>query len=1275
MRFRFCVLALIGATTIPFSALAQRSTPVQLLHPAGAKDDRFGASVAVDGDTMIVGAPYDAIGANTDRGSVHVFLWTGSGWTFEATLTASDGEADDHFGRSVAIFGDTVIVGAWGDDIGSNVDQGSVYVFQRAHGGATWNQQAKLTAADGAAGDLFGGSVALSGDSAFVGAYGDDVGANTDQGSAYVFRRLPGGNTWEQQAKITASDGAPGDAFGESVGLSTDTVVVGAAHADVDGNADQGAAYVFSRAGVTWTQQAKLTAHIGTTHDYFGLSVAISDQTVIIGSGISDGPDRHVVYVFVESGGIWTQQTKLTPPPHSEVLGEIFGERVAISGDTAIIGSSYDNSRGAAYVFKRSGSMWSQQAQLTAPDGEDVDQFGVSVAISGDFAVVGASRDDVGTRVDQGSAWAFSRVGSDWIGPDLALLSPSVPVRGFFGSSVDLFGDTAIVGEAARPFSTDPGAAFIFTRSGTAWTQQAQLTPSDGEGDDHFGISSALSGDTAIVCAFLDDVGSNDDQGSAYVFTRSGTAWTQQAKLTAADGAAGDLFGWHVAISGDTAIVGVPYDAIASDADQGSAYIFVRSGTTWTQQAKLTASDGAAGDRFGDSVALSDDTAIVGAYADDVGGNSDQGSAYVFTRSGTTWTQRTKLTASDGAAGDHLGDSVALSGDTAIVGATGDTVGGNVDQGSVYVFNRTGITWTQQAKLTASDGAADDWFGRSIAIKRGDVNTLIVGASSASVDSNLDQGAAYIFTRSGITWTQQAKLTVEPSIYSLGYGFGNSVAIGGEDGNWVGVGFPGDYVTSLEQGSVRVFNVIFNDSPLALNDSTGVSYPTLDDALPPALSGHQITATEAAWRSSEDIDTSGRSLDFQSRANLRTPFSSTITLGGTSSLAAANGAALQMFGKVRVPASALADFSAKAFSTGSRASLTAFTGASLTVDAQSACLYGDTRLEPDASLSFGGTVESNGRFSALFNNSLTLTDTFTNRDTFTMSLGSISTPLFFNRAQVEFSGDCTVLGSYRNAAGAVTFIPFGSLFVSETLTNNGEIFGATCAGCLAAPPRLKVGTDLILGSDAGLLMPFSGAVISVGGDFDCAIDSHSRFDLRLATLQFDGSNSAQQTMEAMSKDIGDSASGLNQTVPGNYPVHTLRIGPTPTTIYLIDAHDNDGLGQSAAEAIYVDTLQIDSGSRLANAGRRIYCNTLINNGTIDVPGNVLPLAAPCPADLNNDNQVDDADFQVFIPQYNALDCADPAMPGNCSADLNKDNLVDDADFQVFVVAYDQLLCL
>ena len=208
-------------------------------------------------------------------------------------------------------------------------------------------------------------------------------------------------------------------------------------------------------------------------------------------------------------------------------------------------------------------------------------------------------------------------------------------------------------GGAEYPLTIDPMLALQAT---TTFSQQAKLTASDGDNNDFFGISVAIDGDTAVAGAPLDN-GDLSNQGAAYVFTRSGTTWTEQQKLTASDGKANDLFGTSVAIDGDTVVAGAPGDG--GTANSGAAYVFTRSGTTWTEQQKLTASDGAANDLFGASVSIDGDTAVVGAPNDD-GGTINQGAAYVFTRSGTTWTEQQKLTASDGAANDFFGASVAI---------------------------------------------------------------------------------------------------------------------------------------------------------------------------------------------------------------------------------------------------------------------------------------------------------------------------------------------------------------------------------------------------------------------------------------------------------------------------------------------------------------------------------------------------------------------------------------------------------------------------------------
>ena len=383
----------------------------------------------------------------------------------QAQLLAANGGADDVFGGSVAISGDTALVGASGDDVGANADQGSVYVFTRA--GGAWSQQATLTAADGAAYDGFGGSVALDGDTAVVGATGDDVGANADQGSVYVFTRTSG--VWSQQARLTAADGAASQWFGGSVAIDGDTALT-AVPRPVPG-----------MQGITPSRVSRAA-----------------------------GPNLGCVYVFTRADAVWSQQAKLTADGW-------FGGPVALSGDTALVGCVFakfhSDNKGSAWVFTRSGTTWGQQAVLTAADGSDGDFFGGSVAICGDAALVGA------------------------------------------------------------PYDDGQGSAYVFTRSGAAWSQRARLTSADGAYFDEFGISVAIAGDLALVGAERDDVGANENQGSAYSFVRCGSAWNRFEHLTAVTGAADDMFGKSVAIDGSTAVVGEPFFG----ANQGSAYVFLAS--------------------------------------------------------------------------------------------------------------------------------------------------------------------------------------------------------------------------------------------------------------------------------------------------------------------------------------------------------------------------------------------------------------------------------------------------------------------------------------------------------------------------------------------------------------------------------------------------------------------------------------------------------------------------------------------------------------------------
>lgn len=443
-----------------------------------------------------------------------------------------------------------------------------------------------------------------------------------------------------QQAYLKSSNSGVADAFGSAVAISGDTMVIGAPAEDsgsmgVNGGQasesalQSGAAYVFVRSGDTWTQQAYLKASNTGAYDSFGWSVAISGDTIVVGAHQED------------------------------------------SAATTVNGSGSNNSAsnsGAAYVFQRSGTVWTQQAYLKASNAGAADLFGSAVAVSGDTVVVGANRESSNA--------------------------------------------TGINGDGSGNGAFNSGAAYVFHRIGTNWSQQAYLKASDTAASAEFGSAVAIDGERLVVGAPLAD----GYRGAMYVFSRSLAAWSQQARVTSSNAAPDARFGCAVAISGDTIAAGARGESsglAASPADtsapeSGAAYVFKWDGLLWTEQAYLKASNPGAGDFFGKSLSLDGDTLAVGAFGEDsaatgVDGNpssnsaSDAGAAYLYSRSVTEWFQTGYLKASNSEASDWFGAAVAVSADTVVAGAARESGGargvnglqngnGVLNSGAAYSF-------------------------------------------------------------------------------------------------------------------------------------------------------------------------------------------------------------------------------------------------------------------------------------------------------------------------------------------------------------------------------------------------------------------------------------------------------------------------------------------------------------------------------------------------------------------------------------------------------------
>jgi len=360
--------------------------------------------------------------------------------------------------------------------------------------------------------------------------------------------------------------------------------------------------------------------------------------------------------------------------------------------------------------------------RVTPSDGESGDHFGFAVAVRGNTAVVGAPGDgDAGAL--SGSAYVYVWQNEAWVLQAKLVAADSSP-NASFGQSVDVDGDTIVVGApyANATNGAQSGAAYVFARSGTSWTQQAKLSPADGTALDFFGSVISLSGNIVLAGAPYADV-FGADSGAAYLYGKSGTVWSQISQIAPNDGRSNDLFGSAVSLRGTTAAIGAPNDddnAIAS----GSAYIYARLGSNWLIEQKLRPTDGANGDLFSNALSLDGDNVLIGAPERDDQGLA-VGAAYVFSRSSGVWAQRAQLHAVDGLPGDFFGAAVALSSGVALVSSFLNDEGAE-DAGAVYAYARTAAGgWQNHSKYRVADPAAEDSFGAAVALDGG---LAVIGA-------------------------------------------------------------------------------------------------------------------------------------------------------------------------------------------------------------------------------------------------------------------------------------------------------------------------------------------------------------------------------------------------------------------------------------------------------------------------------------------------------------------------------------------------------------------
>lgn len=397
------------------------------------------------------------------------------------------------------------------------------------------------------------------------------------------------------------------------------------------------------------------------------------------------------------------------------------------------------------------------------------------------------------------------------------------------GADVALHGELALLGAPANGFFLSPGRAFVFTGAAGQWVQTSELSASDGSDFDQFGRSVALHGSTAVVGAPTHRANGLPYTGAAYVFERTGTTWTETTKLTANPPGAGDSFGFDVALDGDTLAV-VAYGVISPSGCYGVVFVYVRSSGSWVQQAVL--SHPGVEDWTFARVALQGDVLVVGAPFVD-GGLLDSGAAYVFRRSGTVWSQEAFLTQPDKQPRDEFGTSVGLSGSTVVVGMPRDDIlvptNPNDETGSAYVFVRSGSQWSQQAKLTTSQTDLYRMLAGEVAVE-GD--RVLLAARQATTTHGYT-GAVFAFSRSGTDWTETHR--VEPS--AIATAFGSSVAVDAGTLLVGASGGPRSYVLDVP-GPVETYCV-------GKSSSLGCAPAIATLGRPAAGGGFELTARDA----------------------------------------------------------------------------------------------------------------------------------------------------------------------------------------------------------------------------------------------------------------------------------------------------------------------------------------------------------------------------------------------------------------------------------------------
>lgn len=725
--------------------------------------DRFGNSVAIEGNTIVVGAPFadasvDAKYENT--GAVFVFTKDESGWKNATVTKLISPEADEpyrgSFGWSVALENNTLVVGASLVQ-GLPYYVGAAYVFTKNASGWENAEVSKLAPSDHPLQAHYGETVAVSGDTIVIGT-GDQVSA------AYIYSK--GIDGWESAVEVKLTGDTP--SFGTSVSVRNDTVAIGEKNFSANGYSQNGAVHIYQK-GSSWNEYQKTTIQASNPHsgDNFGSSVFLLDDILVIGAKNhpQGGPPQGAVYIYEKNFSGWTGATESFFTSSEIEENNSWGSSIDFNGSEILIGSPLEDANGvdsgAAYIFSNGIHGWNSSEQKISPLTDDIiqhpnDNTGSSVAIDGDYLVAGAPYNNF-RGIYAGAAYIYK--------------------RNLNGTPDDFFDDF--------------------------WEYETALFASDGQDYNNFGKDVAIDGNTIVVNGSRR---SNENpelqKGSVYIYTKQGPDWNNPTEtiLKNSDPDFDATFGINFAID-DTqlAVTAMTAPFSSADVEYGAVYVYTNTDNDWLNATKTKIAP-ENNEGFGVSVDINDDSLIVGSIGDVLYGTHN-GSAYIYTKGESGWTdaKEFKFTPDNLNELTGFGTSVSIDGSTVAVGASSDSTYGN-RYGAVYVYSKTGSDWsnTVSTKLFGDDGNEYSYYGYSVDIQD---NTLVVGEIRDTYPDNLEGGTAYIYKNTGNGWNNSLQTKIKPDPGSIVY----DLAL---DSKTIVIGTPNDTTSQgYHSGSVHVYRM------------------------------------------------------------------------------------------------------------------------------------------------------------------------------------------------------------------------------------------------------------------------------------------------------------------------------------------------------------------------------------------------------------------------------------------------------------------------------------